>query len=150
MHNQEFKIDIGVGIASIIIGVAAFVLSLPFPGRAALFPKVVSFLFCVLGSALALSSWRRMHLGAESCKAVLSWSLFKSPLAVLGLLILYVVVMQTVGFYVTTPIMLVLYMRWMGVRRVKTILIATVSMMLFVFLLFTFSLGIPLPQGLLR
>ena len=58
--------------------------------------------------------------------------------------------MQNIGFYVTTPIMLVVSMRMMGIKSAKTIVFATVVMMLFVFLLFTVALGIPLPEGILR
>lgn len=150
MRTQEFKIDIGVGIVSIIVGITAFILALPFPGRASLFPKLVSVLFCILGGALVIVSARRLATGAESAKPVLTRETFKWPVLVFLMLILYVLLMQNIGFYVTTPIMLVVYMRIMGIKSVKTILIATVAMMLFVFLLFTFALGIPLPEGILR
>lgn len=150
MRTQEFKIDIAVGIVSIIVGITAFVLAMPFPGRASLFPKLVSVLFCILGGGLVAVSFRKLVSGTESTKPVLSLETFKWPALVFFFLGVYVLVMQNIGFYVTTPIMLVVSMRIMGIKSVKTIVFATIAMMLFVFLLFTVALGIPLPEGILR
>lgn len=150
MQKQEYKIDIGVGVVSIIIGVAAFVLSLEMPGRASLFPKLVSALFCILGISLIVSSMSKIRSGVESKKPLLTKELFKGPVMVFAILIGYVVVMVHVGFYVTTPFMLILYMRVLGIKSWKTTLLVTVIVMLFIFGLFSFALGIPLPEGFLR
>ncbi|MBR1919219.1 MAG: tripartite tricarboxylate transporter TctB family protein [Spirochaetales bacterium] len=150
MQKQEYKIDIGVGAVAIVIGVAAFVLSLEMPGRASLFPKLVSALFCILGLSLILTSYARIRSGSESTKPLLTLELFKGPVMVFAILIAYVVVMVNVGFYVTTPFMLILYMRLLGIRSWRTVLLVTVIVMLFIFGLFSFALDIPLPEGFLR
>ena len=74
---------------------------------------------------------------------------FKSPVIVLALLILYVLAVIYIGFYISTPIMLVGYMWFMGIRNKKTILVTTVIVMAFVYCLFTLQLGVPLPKGIL-
>lgn len=149
MNKQEYKIDIGVGIVSFVLGVVAFVLALEMPGRASMFPKFVGVLFCILGAVLASTSAMKIKRGEESKKSPVKLEVFKSPLMVFVLLVIYVLVMKTVGFYVTTPFMLILYMRLMGIKSWRTIVISTLVVMIFVFGLFTFALDIPLPQGLL-
>lgn len=149
MNNQEYKIDIGVGVVSFVLGVVAFVLALDMPGRASMFPKFVGVLFCILGAVLAINNAIKLIKGAESTKTPIDFKVFKSPFMVFALLIVYVFVMKTVGFYVTTPFMLIIYMRLMGVKSWRTTIISTLVVMLFVFGLFTFALDIPLPEGFL-
>lgn len=67
----------------------------------------------------------------------------------LALLILYVLAVIYIGFYISTPAMLVIYMYFMGIRNIKTILITTAVVMAFVYCLFTLQLGVPLPAGIL-
>ena len=149
MAVQERRIDVGVGIFSLVVGIVAYVLALPFPGRAALFPKLVSLCLCLLGVMLVIASMHR-QAGSQAGQTELSTATLKKPMVVFLALTAYVVVMKLVGFYVTTTIALVLSMRMMGIKSFKVIVIATCLMMLFVFFLFSFSLGIPLPQGFLR
>ena len=68
---------------------------------------------------------------------------------VFALLILYVLAVVNIGFYIATPIMLVCYMWFMGIRKIRTILITTVIVMAFVYILFTMQLKVPLPKGIL-
>lgn len=149
MNNQEYKIDIGVGIVFIVLGIVAFIFAFQMPGRASMFPKFVSILFFILGIVLASVSINKLRKGCESGKSPISIEVFKSPFMVFALLLVYVLVMKTVGFYATTPFMLILYMRVMGIKSWRTTVITTLVVMVFVFGLFTFALDIPLPQGLL-
>lgn len=150
MRNQEYKIDIGVGVVSFLIGLAAMLFSIGMPGRASMFPRVVAVLFMIIGLCLMAVSILRISHKEESKKEELTFDLFRGPLVVLFMLLVYVVAMPKVGFYVTTLAMLIVYMRVLGIRSWKTILIVTVIVMLFIFGLFTLGLNIPLPTGILR
>lgn len=149
MKNQEYKIDIGIGGVSFLTGLIALILAKDMPGRASLFPRFVSVLFMILGVAMILSGSQKIRKAIESKKMPLSIKGFKGPGMVLLMLIAYILIMPLIGFYLTTPFMLVGYMRLLGIKSWKTIVIVAVVVLLFIFCLFTLGLGIPLPEGIL-
>lgn len=150
MNRRVYKQDIIAGAVVILIGIAAFVLALDMPGKAPMFPKIVSSGLVILGGLLIVTSIYKMNQDIPTEEKASSLEEFKYPVIVLGMLVLYVLAVIHIGFYIATPVMLVCYMYFMGIRNKKTILITTAVVMVFVYCLFTMQLGVPLPAGLLK
>lgn len=149
MNKRVYKQDIAAGIAVIMLGIAAFGLALDMPGKASMFPKVVSCILVVLGVLLGCGSMIRLRNNTPTEDQAVALGALKGPAVVLLLLMLYVMAVIYLGFYISTPVMLVSYMFLLGIRSLKTIAIATALVMIFIYCLFTMQLGVPLPAGLL-
>ena len=149
MNKRVYRQDMAAGVVLVLIGIAAFLLAIGMPGKAPLFPKIVSTGIAVLGILLILTSLSKINKDSETQAVPAEAKDFVFPLITLILLLIYVMAVITVGFYIATPIMLVGYMYLMGIRKVKPILVTTVIIMLFVYCLFTLQLNVPLPAGIL-
>lgn len=149
MNKRVYKQDIIAGVVIILLGISAFVMALSMPGNASMFPKIVSSGLMILGVLLILTSMDKIKKNVDTEEKAASIGEFKSPVMVLGLLILYVLGVIYIGFYISTPIMLVCYMFFMGIKNIKTILVTTAVVMIFVYCLFTMQLGVPLPAGII-
>lgn len=149
MNKRVYRQDIIAGIAVILIGIISFILTLSMPGKAPIFPRLISAAFLVFGILLAVTSYTKLKKDVPTEEKVSELKDFKYPVIVFALLILYVLAVVNIGFYIATPIMLVCYMWFMGIRKIRTILITTVIVMAFVYILFTMQLKVPLPKGIL-
>lgn len=149
MNKRVYRQDIIAAIVIILVGIAAFMLALVMPGKASMFPKIVSSGLMVLGVLMIAGSMMKIRKNTPTEETPAMLSEFKSPVIVLALLVLYVLSVIYIGFYIATPAMLVCYMFLMGIRNIKTILITTAVVMVFVYILFTLQLGVPLPAGIL-
>ena len=65
------------------------------------------------------------------------------------IIVVYVALIQVLGFYTATVLFLAVYMRFMNIRSLKVILLTEVVLLTFVFLLFHVGLSVRFPQGLL-
>lgn len=149
MNKRVYRQDIIAGGVIMLIGIAAFILAAGMPGKAPMFPRLVSSGLVILGILLIAGSALKIGKDVPTEEHPARLLEFQYPAIVLLLLIIYVLAVIHIGFYIATPVMLVAYMYLMGIRKIKTILIATVIVMAFVYCLFTLQLGVPLPAGIL-
>lgn len=70
-------------------------------------------------------------------------------LVTIGLLVLYGLVMPTVGFFVTSAIFLFVHMLYLGIRGPVWLLAPIVVLLGTAWALFENFLGVPLPHGLI-
>jgi hypothetical protein len=68
---------------------------------------------------------------------------------VILLLIFCILTLQTLGYFITTPIFILSLLLLLGVRSKRVILICTIGLPLVWAALFQLALGVPLPEGLL-
>ena len=132
MNKQVYRQDIIAAVIVILVGAAAFILALDMPGNAPMFPKLVSAVLVILGILMIVDSLIKIHRDVPAGETPVKLGGFKSPVIVLFMLILYVLAVIYIGFYISTPVMLVCYMYVMGIRKPKTILTATLAVMAFV------------------
>lgn len=149
MNKRVYRQDIIAGAVIILIGITAFVLAAGMPGKAPMFPRLVSSGLVILGILMIGASLIKIGKDIPTEEPAVGIWEFRYPAIVLLLLIIYVLAVIHIGFYIATPVMLVLYMYLMGIRKIKTILIATAIVMAFVYCLFSLQLGVPLPAGIL-
>ncbi len=117
------------------------------PGPA-LFPGIVGTLLVLFGLVLVVRAvLARGERAADPDAGVTAQGRLRA-LAVLGLVVGYLLLAETLGFVVTMGVLLFLLMWLLGARPLVAALAAAVTTG-FVFLLFEELLLVPLPQGLL-
>ena len=72
---------------------------------------------------------------------------WKKPLGLLIVLLVYILLLDEIGFYTTTAVFLPVLFLFLGVRSPLVIILNSVFFLLISYLVFTMALRIPLPQG---
>ncbi len=147
------KNDILAAILFIALGVFIFTQTIHYPSPPEkghpgpdLFPNILAFLFIGFGIALILKA-RKVgpnETGDNSQKP----TRISNAFFVLGIVIVYVAVVNKVGFLITSAVLLFSLMKKLGVTNLRSA-IASVAITLFINLLFSKILRVPLPYGIL-
>ncbi|MGN0371263.1 MAG: tripartite tricarboxylate transporter TctB family protein [Enterocloster sp.] len=148
-EKKAYRQSIAVSLVIMAFALAAIYFSLPMPGNAPIFPRMAAgFLFlCALG--LLAGTMLRKKKGEAPETAAVDFGAMQSPLVTLVLVIAYAVGFKYIGFYVTTFVITIALMLYMGIRSVKTIGLVVIVLTAFLYGLFTMQLKVPMPHGLL-
>jgi len=147
------KNDIIAGGIFIILGIFIFTQTYKYPSPEKdhpgpdLFPNLLALLFIGFGLALILKSRRhflkdRTEIEGTPPKRV------SNALFVLAIVAVYVGVVNFVGFLITSSVLLFILMKRLGVTILKSA-ITSMVITLFINLLFSKILRVPLPYGIL-
>lgn len=151
--------DTYLSIFIIIFSVAAYVVSLPYPYNSAYFPRFIIIMMGLLGVSLLVKEVRarkRTQMAERIRTSASDTSLpfwrqaaFIKVTLMIAASILYVIVLDNVGFFSTTLVYLPVMIRLLGVKKVGTIVISTGGVVFFIYLIFGMFLRVPFPEGLL-
>jgi putative tricarboxylic transport membrane protein len=100
---------------------------------------------CLVELGLNIRTKRKATLTANlkiTDRPVRFWSL-------LILMVLYAGLLEPLGFYLASALFLPLTMYALGGRELRSILLTSAGVLLFVYLVFALILGVPLPEGTL-
>ena len=90
--------------------------------------------------------WRGINV---SIKNIFSWEENKLPLLGYALIVVYILLIDVLGFFVSTTIFMVGYMLFLKMRKPLTLMLVTLGVDVFVYFLFVMQLKLNLPSGLL-
>lgn len=110
------------------------------------YTHIVLTITAILGAILTIWSFVKKN---ESAGPEVAAAEFKNPLVAFIILLVYVFVMGTVGFYFSSALFMVGFAYWMGYRKWVPMVCTTVGMLGFVYILFNVMLKVKLPHGLL-
>jgi putative tricarboxylic transport membrane protein len=146
------KNDIIAGGIFIALGIFIFTQTWNYPSPEKghpgpdLFPNILALLFIGFGLALILKA--RKLISTETGVAPLGLRKISNALFVLGIVATYVAVVNIVGFLITSAVLLFFLMKKLGVTILKSA-IASIIITLFINLMFSKILRVPLPYGIL-
>lgn len=147
------KNDIIFGSIFIVLGIFIFTQTVSYPSLdkghpgPGLFPNLLAILFIIFGGVLIYKA--RRPLTAEEEEAALpTQKRVTNAFFVLGIIIVYVAVVDIVGFLVTSAILLFLLMKRLGAPTLRGA-IASICITLFINIMFLKILRVPLPPGIL-
>lgn len=149
MNRQVFRQNLVAGLAVVAVGVVAFALTFGMPGNAPVFPRVASALLAVLGCALFAVNLKAWRNNADGTRQSVEWGSFLYPAHSMAIALAYVLAIPHLGFYFSTAVMMIVYMFYLGARSIKSISLVTAVVLVVVYLVFTFQLGVPLPSGII-
>lgn len=157
------KIHQDVYIGSILILMAGFLYyeALSFNAEASIYPKGILTLFGALGLLISINGFRKTkkkndsnndsneEFTYEGEESELTFSLIKNPFAVILMVIVYVILLNLLGFYSATALLTIGMLLFMGIKKWTTYVYTTLGILVFINLVFEFQLGVNLPTGFL-
>jgi hypothetical protein len=115
------------------------------PADTQVYTNTVIFLFAFFGALLIIFSVvNRKKPGGPT----LSINTVKNPAFTVAFVAVYLSLIKVLGFYFSSVIFLVAYMWYLGARKPKSMAIAIVGMLTFIYLIFSVQLKVPLPRGI--
>lgn len=141
-----------VGVLGAVIGAlimqaaAAFPLEFTENGPGAGFwPFSLGAVLCAVAVFLLLYTfWNKTDLAGERVALMTTGN--KRVYMMMGLVVLFCVLLNLLGFYLAAAVLIPLVMRLMDYRNLKVIALTTASTLLFIFLVFGLLLHTQLPQ----
>ena len=144
-EKRALRQEICVSVIIMAFAVTAFVLSLPMPGQAPIFPRMASAFLFLCGLGLLIGTLLRHKKGLPAETPAVEPSTMANPLIAFVIILIYALGFQYVGFYVTTFVVTTLLMLFMGIRSVKTWALVEGILLVFLYWLFTVQLSVPMP-----
>ena len=117
-----------------------------YPGPA-LFPSVLAVLFILCGVVLIIQGVRQREKLLKFDTGTLTLSGLLNIVFVLGTIVCYIFLAETIGFLIFSLAVLVVLMKWLKVKTLSSIAMA-LGVTLVIYLLFAKVLLVPLPWGL--
>ena len=147
------RIDIGMGSALCVLSAGIFIYADRYKGTGVnrygpnFFPQVL----CVfLFAAAALLIVKALKGGASERRETIDRTGFIRAAAVLGMTLLYLLLMQAAGFFLSTLLFLYVLMAFIGQKGPWARIVSSAGASLVIYGIFHFFLKIPLPQGIFR
>jgi|SRR5690625_4005908 len=154
--NKSVHQDVFSGIVLLLITVVFYWQTFDLPDRAALFPEFILYILMFFSVAIIINGIRKTkrEKNGEEVERTddeerITFSKIKMPLLILGILIVYLVVLDIVGFFVTTSLLIASILYILKVRKPLTYILTIVGVELFIYVLFVYFLNVNLPQGIL-
>jgi putative tricarboxylic transport membrane protein len=147
------KNDLVFGIIFVVLGIFIFTQTFFYPSLEkghpgpGLFPNLLAILFIVFGGVLILKARKPSDTGEEEVSPPARGKV-TNAFFVLGIIIVYVAVVDIMGFLLTSAVLLFALMLKLGAPA-KRSAIASVSITLFINIMFLKILRVPLPPGIL-
>jgi hypothetical protein len=125
------------------------------PAGAAQFPKVILACFIGFGLWIAYKGVVKTRLlkndrGDQVKDKPLDLTQLKRPFLTLAGVIMYVAAIKLAGFFVASTAFVLVFMWFSGIRSIKKMLLITLGMDIFLYLLFVIQLKVQLPSGMLN
>lgn len=150
--------DVWIGLVLIGFTFTFFFLTSNFPAQSAIFPRffLIGLLFFSIMIVVAgVKKTARLGVG-ENDKSELDEKEtpirpqeLKLPMIGLGIILAYIVAIDTLGFFVSTTLFLVGFMLFLRIRNYLAIGLTTLGVDLFIYVLFVRQLKLTMPAGIL-
>ena len=144
---QRIRIqDLVIGLIAVALGTAMFIESAKFPDITKLYSRIVIILLLVIGGVLIITS---LINGKKPGGEEVHLKDFKNPMIIFLMVAVYIIMIDKIGFFVSSAVCMPAMMLFMGYRKPIPIIATTIGTLAFIYLLFVAQLGIRMPQGLL-
>ena len=159
--KKYFHQDFVLAVILLLVGIAFFAGSFMIPrsdnpvNNIHTFPQLASGALIVFSLFNVKDGWEKSKKLTEDIAAgkdivpEISIKKLKFPLLGAGIILVYAVGIAILGFFVSTAVFMVGMIYWLGYRKVWVILVTTVGLELFIYVLFVRVLYTRMPPGLL-
>ena len=138
--------DLVIGVIALAIGIVMFIETKSFPDITKVYCRIVLIILIVIGAAMILTSLINAKKPGPEEVHVKEWI---NPLIIFAFVLVYVIMIDFIGFFVSSAIIMPVVMIFMGYKKPLPIILTTVGMLGFVYILFVTQLKLRMPQGLL-
>jgi len=148
------KNDIIAGGIFIALGIFIFTQTFTYPSPEKghpgpdLFPNLLALLFMIFGGVLVFKAFKTSVREEESSESPPKPKKIINAFFVMGVIAVFVALVNLLGFLVTSAVLLFILMKKLGVSLLKSA-ITSIVLTLFINLMFSKILRVPLPPGIL-
>jgi len=148
------KNDIIAGGIFIGLGIFIFTQTFTYPSPEKghpgpdLFPNLLALLFMIFGGVLVFKAFKTSVREEESSESPPKPKKIINAFFVMGVIAVFVALVNLLGFLVTSAVLLFILMKKLGVSLLKSA-ITSIVLTLFINLMFSKILRVPLPPGIL-
>ena len=148
------KNDVLAGLVFIALGIFIFTQTVSYPSPEkghpgpGLFPNLLAILFIIFGGVLILKARKPANLSEGNPEIPAAPRRIFNAFFVLAIIVIFLAVVNIVGFLITSAVLCFVLMKRLGVTILKSA-IASVVITLFINLMFSKLLRVPLPLGIL-
>lgn len=143
MEKKQIHQDVYVGIAGLIFCGLVWALNMDLPSAAAMMPRLLAGILAALSVIILTQGILKSKLPAsEQGEKAFTIDSVKIPLIAWGLIAVYVLLFKYVGYFVSTGVMLIGFMRFMKIKNWKPIIAITVVYLIIVYVVFVRLLGV--------
>lgn len=153
---KQLHHDVYAGVVILVTSLFFLVQAKEFPERAALFPYLILglilfFSVLLLINGIRKTTMRKKNIDVPSAddEERLTFEMIKMPVLLLVTVTAYVVLINILGFFVSTALFMIGILYLLKLRSLKTYVLTISFMLLFIYLLFVKLLHVFLPTGLL-
>lgn len=112
-------------------------------------PKIVLGSIFVLGAIVSVGTVRQINKEKSWGEPLITFDRSKARLfSAIGLIVGYLILIQVLGFILTTPPFMILFMLLLGEKHKGWMLSVSVGMTAIIVILFTKAMYVPLPRGI--
>ncbi len=151
--------DLYLALGIILFSIVSYIGSLPYPYNSAYFPRFIIFLIGFLGCVLLIKEIRKnkqthsaKNRGAANSGDGIPFfrqpAFFKVTVMIVASVI-YLLVINWAGFFSSALVYMPIMMWVLGMRKIRTIITATLVVVFFIYLIFSIFLKVPFPEGIL-
>lgn len=140
--------DLCIGLVVSVVGLWCFFQTFSMPETTQPYTFCVTIVFTGLGLLLTgRSIYYRKTPSHDS--SVVHAKTFINPLIAFIMILAYTLLLDKIGFFVTSAVLMVIMSLWMGYRKIQFIAVTVVGLLGFIYWLFVFQLNVVLPSGIL-
>ena len=151
--------DLYLALGIILFSIVSYIGSLPYPDNSAYFPRFIIFLIGFFGFLLLIKEIKKNKtpVSAENSEKASSndgipffrkAAFLKVSLMIVASFI-YLLAIDQIGFFSSALVYLPVMIWVLGVRKIRTIVTATLVVVFFIYLIFSIFLKVPFPEGIL-
>ena len=140
--------DLVIGLVVLGVGIFGIVNALSMPEGTKPYTLVVTIIFTALGALLTGRSIYYRKTPSHDSNVVHAKEML-NPMVAFLMVLAYVLLLNVVGFFVTSALFMFIMMAWMGYKKIWVMLLTIALMLGFIYTLFVWQLHVMLPSGFL-
>lgn len=141
--KKEIHQDVYVGSVSLAGALFVLFINRSLPPDSKTMPYILSGLLAVFSILIIFDGIKKTGEGAGKDR-YLTWDVVRIPFITLLLVGLYVLLFYLIGYFLATPVMIAVFMRFLKRTSWKEIILIILGYLLFVYLLFVKVLTVPI------
>lgn len=142
---SEIHNDVYIGIFAFLLGAVLFCFSIKMPSVPRRFSLIVTGLFCIMSTVLIITGIMQMRKPGYVKEKLYSLQQTKYSYLVFAMTLAYVIMLKLISFFPATIIYVPILMLFMRVKSWKAIVLTTVGINAFIYILFVVQLKVSLP-----
>lgn len=131
----------------LILCVVFFVESLNYPADVALLPQILIIIISFLAIGMSVEYYHKNKNSKKENEEDKTEVSVKSLIIMGGLTLIYILSIDTIGYFIVTPLFLFISLVYLKAAKIITAVLVSVILPLFIYLIFSVFLNIPIPMG---